>query len=184
MNVIERTKNIFFLFDFYLVTGSKDLTIFEARVQIAIGESQRMELQSKSASEMFRMLFPGRQMDGEQSFTDQICEFELTRKTQQHLTEYSVENSNCTYNPERNLDVFTYFTVGLQNEDDVKVIHFDGFENSMKDYVNRTSTSLILNEENMRKDKYQLVDAHFWILTMYLRSSELVNILGWNVQLV
>lgn len=153
-------------------------------MQIAIGERQRIELQSKSASEMFRMLFQGSPVDGEQSFTDQICEFELTRKTEQHLTEYSMENSNCTYNPERNLDVFTYFTVGLQNEDDVKVNPFGGFKNSIKDFVNRTSTSLIVNEEKMRKDKYQLIDAHFWIFTMYLRSSEIVNYLGWNVQLV
>lgn len=132
---------------------------------------------------MCRMLILGKPVDGDKFFHDQ-CEFELTRKTDQYFTEYSVENSNCTYNPERLLNVFTYFTVVLQNEYYVKDIRSDFYEEGMKNYANRTSTSLILNEENIRKDRYKLIDAKFWVLMMYVGPSELVKQLEWNVLLV
>ena len=117
------------------------------------------------------------------SFPGESCTFEVKKETDGRILTYNVDKGEgCYSKPEENHQIsseFTYNFVDDQNRDyNQYSFELNSFEFDINEFINRTDSRLIINNEKMTKKSFDLTNVYY---SMFIVSMDAKISYTWQI---
>ena len=187
LNIEDQYSNKSFFNTFFSVSFIDDkFSVFKTEIE-AYGsptETYSLHLFSASTSERFSSFLKGKETSVHLgSFPGESCTFDVKKETDGRILTYTADKGDsCISKPEENVTIWSEFTYRFVDDQDREYnnysFDYDSFDFDINEFMNRTDSRLIINNEKMKKKGFNFTKVMY---NMWMSSNDVYFAYSWQI---